>query len=66
MSGVITCGRHSSGHSKPGANLPGDFPPGGKGNYPADGDTVGQIAAYLPNTREAHQVNRTSVRPADP
>jgi hypothetical protein len=41
-----------------------DYFLGGKDNYPADRDAGDQIAAYLPNIREAAQINRAFVRRA--
>ncbi len=35
-----------------------DYFLGGKDNYPADRDAADQITAYLPNIREAAQINR--------
>jgi len=39
-----------------------DYFLGGKDNYPADRDAGDKIAAYLPNIREAAQINRAFVR----
>jgi S-adenosyl methyltransferase len=41
-----------------------DYFLGGKDNYPADRDAGDQITAYLPNIREAAQINRAFVRRA--
>jgi hypothetical protein len=41
-----------------------DYFLGGKDNYPADRDAAHQIIAYLPNIREAAQINRAFVRRA--
>jgi len=41
-----------------------DYFLGGKDNYPADRDAGDQISAYLPNIREAAQINRAFVRRA--
>jgi hypothetical protein len=41
-----------------------DYFLGGKDNYPADRDAADQIIAYLPNIREAAQINRAFVRRA--
>src|SRR5260370_1967581 len=41
-----------------------DYFLGGKDNYPADRDAGDQIRAYLPNIREAAQINRAFVRRA--
>jgi hypothetical protein len=41
-----------------------DYFLGGKDNYPADRDAADQIATYLPNIREAAQINRAFVRRA--
>jgi S-adenosyl methyltransferase len=39
-----------------------DYFLGGKDNYPADRDAADQIATYLPDIREAAQINRAFVR----
>ena len=39
-----------------------DYFLGGKDNYPADREAADQIAAYLPNIREAARINRAFVR----
>jgi hypothetical protein len=41
-----------------------DYFLGGKDNYPADRNAGDQITAYLPNIREAAQINRAFVRRA--
>jgi S-adenosyl methyltransferase len=41
-----------------------DYFLGGKDNYPADREAADQIAAYLPNIREAARINRAFVRRA--
>ena len=41
-----------------------DYFLGGKDHYPADRDAAEQIAAYLPNIREAARINRAFVRRA--